>query len=322
MSRIVVTGAAGYIGGTLVRRLLDDPDAPSVVAVDACDMPHGPEGVRGVLDHPRLAVVRADVRDAGALEPLMAGADAVVHLAAVVGDPAGRRDPDATRAINVDATLGLLEQCRRHDVGHLVFVSTCSNYGMASSDRLMSEDDELAPLSLYAETKVAVERALARADAPPHTCLRLATVYGAAARMRLDLTVNQFAVQAFHARHLEIYGEGFWRPYVHVEDVAGAIALTLARPERSLGRTFNVGHTDENYTKRMLFDILRDRLPDLRASWVSVDDDPRSYRVAFERIADELGFAPRWRVPDGIDQVLGLAALGAYPDPDAPRFRN
>jgi nucleoside-diphosphate-sugar epimerase len=212
--------------------------------------------------------------------------------------------------------------CRASRVGHFIFVSTCSNYGLAASERLMTEDDELAPLSLYAETKVAVEQALTERNGLPYTCLRLATVYGAAPRMRLDLTVNQFAVEAWRDRRLEIYGEGFWRPYVHVEDVARAIVLALATPDRSLGRTFNVGHTDENYTKHMLYELLCERLPDLEAEWVSVSDDPRSYRVSFARIADELGFVPRRRVPDGLDQVLLLAALGAYMDADAPRFRN
>lgn len=322
MTRIVVTGAAGYIGGVLTRRLLDDPAVTAVVAVDACAMAHGPEGVRTRLDHPKIRFVQADVRDTATLEPLVAGADAVVHLAAVVGDPAGRRDPETTRAVNVGATLGVVELCAAQQVGHLIFVSTCSNYGMAASDRLMTEDDELAPLSLYAETKVAIERALAERDDVPHTCLRLATVYGVAPRMRLDLTVNQFAVEAYRDRRLAIYGERFWRPYVHVEDVAAAIVLVLSRPDASVGRTFNVGHTDENYTKHMLYELLRERLPDLEAEWVSVTDDPRSYRVAFTRIADELGFLPRYRVPDGLDQVLRLARLGAYADADAPRFRN
>lgn len=126
MTRILVTGAAGYVGGVLVRTLLDDLGFTSVVGMDTCAMPHGPEGVRDVLGHPKLTFVQADVRDADALAPLVAQADAVVHLAAVVGDPAGRRDPDSTRTINVDASLGLMDLCRRHDVGHVVFVSTCS----------------------------------------------------------------------------------------------------------------------------------------------------------------------------------------------------
>ena len=316
-----MTGAAGYVGGVVVRRLLAEADT-AVIGVDACEMPHGADGVREIIDAPGLRFVRADVRDREALRPLAAEADAVLHLAAVVGDPAGRRDPERTREINVEASRGLIELARDAGVGHFIFVSTCSNYGVADEGRLVTEDDELNPVSLYAETKVAVERLLLDDPSFPSTCLRLATVYGAAPRMRFDLTVNQFTIEALTEGVLSIYGEQFWRPYVHVEDVARAVSLVLAAPERSVGRVFNVGDSGENYTKRMMYELLKERLPDLRAEWVSVDEDPRSYKVSFERIRSELGFETTWDVPSGMDQIIRLARLGAFPDPGAPRFRN
>jgi nucleoside-diphosphate-sugar epimerase len=322
MSTVLVTGAAGYVGGVVVRRLLGAANGSPVIGVDWCLMPHGAEGVRDLLDDDRLEFVRADVRDTDALRPLLRRADAVVHLAAIVGDPAGRRDPELTRAVNQEASARLVGACADEGVGHLVFVSTCSNYGIADTSALATEDHELNPVSLYAETKVAVEQLLAAQDGVPFTCLRLATVYGAAPRMRFDLTVNQFAIEAFRDGLLSIYGEQFWRPYVHVDDVARAILTVLERPDLSQGRVFNVGDSAENYTKRMMFDLLKERLPDLRAEWVHVDEDPRSYRVSFERIRGELGFEVSRRVPDGMDQILRLARLGAYPEPDAPRFRN
>lgn len=321
MRTIVVTGAAGYVGGVLTRRLLADGET-SVIGVDLCAMDHGAEGVREIIDHPRFTLVRADVRDTETIEPLLEGAAGVVHLAAVVGDPAGRRDPERTRAINVGASEHLIAAAKRQGVGHFVFVSTCSNYGVSDSDTLVTEDGDLNPVSLYAETKVAVEKALLAERDLPATVCRFATVYGVAPRMRFDLTVNQFTIEAVTKGVLEIYGQQFWRPYVHVEDAARAIELVLANPETSVGRVYNVGHSDENYTKRMMYDLLKERLPELQAAWVEVDEDPRSYKVSFERIRDELGYTTEWTVPAGMDQVIAQAQLGVFPDPDAGRFRN
>jgi nucleoside-diphosphate-sugar epimerase len=317
---ILITGAAGYVGGALTRRILDRGDA-EVIAVDACRMAHGDAGLADIRDTPGLEVVEADIRDTDALRPLLERADAVVHLAAIVGDPAGRRDPDLTREVNTHATQRLALAARDAGVGHFVFVSTCSNYGVAEGDASVDEDAPLNPVSLYAESKVAVERFLADSDVP-YTVLRLATVYGVAPRMRFDLTVNQFALEAFTERRLAIYGEQFWRPYVHVDDVGRAILAALDQPEVSLGRTFNVGDSEENYTKRMLFELLAQRLDDLEVDWVSVDEDPRSYRVDFGRVNDVLGFEVSRRVPDGLDEVLDRVAAGAFAEPAAAQYRN
>lgn len=319
---VLVTGAAGYVGGALTRRLLQEPET-SVIGVDWCKMAHGADGVRELLGHPRFELQRADVRDVEALRPLLKRADAVVHLAAIVGDPAGKRDPDLTRAINVDASTRLAQEAGDAGVGHFIFLSTCSNYGVSDTDTLVTEDADLNPVSLYAETKVAVEQFLAeKANGLPYTALRLATVYGSAPRMRFDLTVNQFTIEAFTDGVLSIFGEQFWRPYAHVDDIARGIVTVLGNPGATRGRTFNVGDSGENYTKRMMYDLLKERLPELRAEWTTIDEDPRSYKVSFERIREELGFEVSKRVPDGMDEILSRARLGVYPDPTADRFRN
>ena len=322
LKTILVTGAAGYVGGMVVRKLLGAPDVGRVIGVDSCAMPHGAEGVRELLDDESFTLVRADVRDHDVVRPLLDGADAVVHLAAIVGDPAGKRDPELTRAVNVGASKDLIGLARDAGVGHFIFVSTCSNYGISDPDVLVDEDHPLNPVSLYAETKVEVEQHLAGQSDLPYTVLRLATVYGVAPRMRFDLTVNQFTAEAYFDRVLKIYGEQFWRPYVHVEDVGRAIHTALSTPDKAIGRSFNVGGDGENYTKRMMYELLKERLPDLEVEWVDVDEDPRSYRVSFDRVADELGFQVDWRVPTGMEQVLRHLEMGAFPEPAAERFRN
>lgn len=318
---VLVTGAAGYIGGRLVRDLLADP-ATKVIGVDWCRMPHRDAGVHEILDHDRFELVEEDIRDTRAIARHIRRVDAIVHLAAVVGEPACNADPELARTINLDASLRLAQEAAGAGVGHFVFVSTCSNYGIADPDSLAAEDDVLNPISLYAETKVGVEEALTGMPDLPATRLRLATVYGIAPRMRFDLTVNQFAIEALTQGRLSIYGEEHWRPYVHVHDVARAICAVLDSPERTIGTVFNVGSTDENYTKRMMYGLLRERFPALEADWVGSGPDPRSYRVSFERLANTLSFEIEHRVPAGMDEIIAAARGGAFAEPSSALYRN
>ena len=211
--RVTVTGGAGYIGATATRELL--PPATRSRVLDS--LLHGQDDVAAALEAAGARVVRGDVRDADARRAALDGADAVVHLAAIVGDPACAKDPELSQAVNVEGTRALVE-----DAGmarRIVFASTCSNYGrMADPLVPVDETAPLAPVSLYAEQKVEIERELLAL--PNATCLRFATIYGVAERMRFDLTVNEFTRDLWDGRTLDVYGEQFWRPYVHVGDAA------------------------------------------------------------------------------------------------------
>jgi nucleoside-diphosphate-sugar epimerase len=280
---------------------------------------HGQEDVAASLEAAGARVIRGDVRDAGARREALADADAVVHLAAIVGDPACAKDPELSHAVNVDATSALVDDAG--DVERFVFASTCSNYGrMADPLVPVDENAPLAPVSLYAEQKVAVERELLRR--PNATCLRFATIYGVAERMRFDLTVNEFTRDLWDGRTLEVYGEQFWRPYVHVADAARAIAMVLTTDQDVGGRVFNVGHSDENYRKLDLVEVIRRRLPEADVRFVHRDEDPRDYRVSFERIRTELGFDPLMRVPDGVAELLVGLDEQRFGDPFDRRFSN
>jgi nucleoside-diphosphate-sugar epimerase len=313
--KVTVTGGAGYIGARATRELLAADH--EVTVLDS--FLHGQEDVAAGLEAAGARVVRGDVRDPEARRTAVAGADAVVHLAAIVGDPACARDPELSQAVNVDATRALLEEA---DVERFVFASTCSNYGrMADPLVPVDETAPLAPVSLYAEQKVTVERELL--ERPFATCLRFATIYGVAERMRFDLTVNEFTRDLWDGRTLDVYGEQFWRPYVHVGDAARALALVLAAPlEQVGGRVFNVGHSDENYRKLDLVELIRHRLPEADVRFVQRDEDPRDYRVSFERIRAELGFDPVMRVPDGVAEVLVGLEERRFGDPFDRRFSN
>jgi nucleoside-diphosphate-sugar epimerase len=287
---------------------------------------YGGSSLLGIASEDGFEFCFGDVRDADAVQTALAGTQAVVHLAAIVGDPACARNPTLAREVNLDASLRLVALASAAGVERFVFASTCSNYGrMSDTSALAREEDELRPISLYAETKVAVETELlgSSSDEFAPTVLRFATLYGLSPRMRFDLTVNQFTMEMVTRGRIAVYGENFWRPYVHVRDAARAIETVLtSAPGRVANRVFNVGDTDENYTKRDLVELISKEVPGCIVEYVKKDEDPRDYRVSFERIRAELGFHVTRRVPDGIRELTAALRGGLFEDVESPRHYN
>jgi nucleoside-diphosphate-sugar epimerase len=320
--RILVTGGAGYLGSVLSQALIEE--GHDVRVLD--NLMYGGRPLLSMFGHPRFDLLIGDVRDSSIVERAVEHVDAVVHLAAIVGDPACAHDPEAARAINELGSLQLIRTAQASGVSRFVFASTCSNYGrMSDTSTLATEEHELRPLSVYAETKVAVELELLGegAGTTAGTVLRFATLFGASPRMRFDLTVNQFVMEMLLHRRLVVYGERFWRPYVHVRDAARAVATVLSAPvDRVRSQVFNVGSTDENYRKVDLIDIISRRVRGAAVEFVSVADDPRDYKVSFERIRSILGFTPARSVSDGIDEVAHLIESGVLGNVNDPAFSN
>lgn len=322
--KILVTGGAGYVGSTLVPLLL--AEGHTVTVLDS--LLHGGESILGVWANPKFEFVRGDIRDRSEVTAVLSGVDAVVHLAAIVGDPACARDPELSRAVNLESSLALIEESQRAGVRRFIFASTCSNYGrMSDPTRYVDEDSELAPVSLYAETKVAVEKKLLQSAGVNGgwcpTPLRFATVFGVSNRMRFDLTVNEFTMEMLTKKHLVVFGEQFWRPYIHVRDAARGIAQVLAAPaEKVSGNVFNVGSTDQNFQKQQLVDLIRPYAPDAAVEFVRKQEDPRDYRVSFSRIQQALNFQITRTVQEGIEEVAHLVRSNIIQDFSDKRFRN
>jgi len=288
---------------------------------------YGGESLLGVWANPEFEFIHGDVRDAEKRREAVAGCDAVVHLAAVVGDPACAREPELAKAVNLEASMALIEESQKAGVGRFVFASTCSNYGkMADPTKLIDEESELRPVSLYAETKVAVEKALLASGSTDKwipTPLRFATVFGTSPRMRFDLTINEFTMEMITKKHLVVFGEQFWRPYVHVFDAARGIALVLGSPfEKVGGRVFNVGSTDQNLQKQQIVELIRPMAPDAKVEFVHKVEDPRDYRVSFSRILNELNYKTTRSVVEGIVEVAMLVRTGAISNLADSRYRN
>ena len=326
METILVTGGAGYIGSPLIGYLLNV--GYNVVVLD--NLAYGGESLVPVWGHDRFSFVRGDIRSPETIRGVLEhfAVDHIVHLAAIVGDPACAKQPELARAVNYDATLTLLDLAIRGKVKRFVFASTCSNYGkMSDPETYVDESSPLAPVSLYAELKVKVEKAILH-DLPKSgefcpVCLRFATVYGSSPRMRFDLTVNEFTKELALGRELRVFGERFWRPYCHVRDFSRAIHLALTKERSKIEfNVFNVGDTSENYRKSMIVDEIRKVIPDAKVVSVESNDDPRDYRVSFEKITSDLDFAISRRVPEGIREIKRLIDSRILGDPDDPKYRN
>jgi len=321
--KVLVTGAAGYIGSVLVRQLLENDY--SVRGFDI--LRFGGESLIGVYNHPNFEFVKGDIRNEQALQSAIENVDAVVHLAAIVGDPACAKEPDLAKETNYSASRKLIDLCNNSkNVKRFVFASTCSNYGKMDGDSFVKEESPLNPVSLYAKLKVKFETYLLDSDTHDDfipTSLRFSTVYGLSPRPRFDLTVNEFVREITLGRELEIFGEQFWRPYCHVEDLARACITVLESDSELVDhQVFGVGDTGENYQKKTIAEEILNVIPDAKINYVAKDEDPRDYRVDFSKITDTLGYSITKTVPDGIREIHRIISDGVISDPDSKMYRN
>lgn len=320
---VLVSGGAGYIGSILVRLLLGKGYRVRVID----NLSFGGEPIIDLLNDDDFSFVKGDVRNEDDVRRALDGVDYVAHLAAVVGDPACAKQPELAREVNLEGSKLFYRLADECGAKRFVFASTCSNYGkMDDPESYVDENSRLAPVSLYAETKVEVENYLLqqpRERTCKPTSLRFSTVYGLSPRPRFDLTVNEFAKELAMGRELVVFGEQFWRPYCHVVDLCRSVIAVLEAPEETVAfDVFNVGDTSENYRKQMIVDEIVKQLPDARIKYVQKNEDPRDYRVSFEKIADRLGFSITKKVPDGIAQVIQVIRDGFITDPDKQEYRN
>ncbi|MGN6569443.1 MAG: NAD-dependent epimerase/dehydratase family protein [Flavipsychrobacter sp.] len=321
--KVLVTGGAGYIGSVLTRQLLEK--GYNVRVLDS--LMFGGEPIIDLLNYPQFEFVKGDVRNEADVRKALDGVDYVAHLAAIVGDPACAQQPELARSTNIEGSKMLYTIANELGITKFVFASTCSNYGkMSDPDAYVNEESDLSPVSLYAETKVAVEQFLlsqSKDNTCKPTCLRFSTVYGLSLRPRFDLTVNEFTKELALGRELVIFGEQFWRPYCHVYDLARSVITVLEAPADVVAfDVFNVGDTSENYQKKMIVDEVMKLIPDAQIKYVSKNEDPRDYRVSFEKINNKLGFKVTLKVPDGIAQMKKVLDDGFILNPDDKKYKN
>lgn len=323
---ILVTGGAGYVGSGLLRELL--AEGCSVTCVD--NLMFGGESLLDILHNKNFTFIKCDINDYKELDLIFNknNFDSVIHLAAIVGDPACKLYSDLASKTNWKSSKWLIEKSKSAGVSKFLFASTCSNYGkMDDPEAYVDENSTLAPVSLYAELKVKFENymlnVIEKSDGFSPTSLRFSTVYGLSPRMRFDLTVNEFTKDLALGKELIIFGEQFWRPYCHVKDFSNAFITILKAPKEKVAyNVFNVGDTKENYTKQMLINEIKKVLPNSKIKYVKKNDDPRDYRVNCDKIKNELGFKISMTVPDGIIEIKHLIENQLIKNPEEQKYYN
>ena len=326
MEKILVTGGAGYVGSSLLRELLKENY--NVTCVD--NLMFGGESLLDIWHDKNFNFIKCDINDWNAFSNVLEinKFDAVIHLAAVVGDPACKLNSELATQTNWESTKWLLDKSIEIGIKKFIFASTCSNYGkMDDPESYVYEESNLVPVSLYAELKVKFENymltEIKKYESFYPTSLRFSTVYGISPRMRFDLTVNEFTKDLALGKELTIFGEKFWRPYCHVKDFSNAFITVLrAENEKVSYNVFNVGDTSENYTKQMLVDEIIKIIPEAKINYVEKNEDPRDYRVNSDKIKRELDFKITMRVPDGIEEVKRMIQEGVIANPEDQRYYN
>jgi nucleoside-diphosphate-sugar epimerase len=318
--KVLVIGGAGYIGSVLIQDLL--ADGHSVISTDYLIYENAPLAVTHWY-HPRYEFRRLDLRKYATWPSLLAGVSDVVILGALVGDPITKKYPKQSHQINVDAVRQLLAQCNLEKVNKVIFVSTCSNYGLQKDNIPAAEEAGLNPLSVYAKNKVEIELYLQAQHWNFHyTILRFATAFGLSPRMRFDLTVSEFTRELFLRRELLVYDPDTWRPYCHVRDLARAMCRVLDYPIGEVSeQVFNTGGDRNNHTKRSIVEIISKQLPGSQVAYKEHGSDPRNYRVNFAKIREKLDFEPHYTVEDGMKELLGALESGVFDDAEGrPNF--
>ncbi len=302
---ILIIGGAGYIGPVITDHLLAAGNKLKCMDLllyrnNVCVIPF--------LGNPNYQFIYGDLRDQNVLSRALHGVTDVILLAGLVGDPITKKYPDASHAINDEGILSCIDYLNGRGLDRVVFISTCSNYGLIESDELADETYPLGPLSLYAKSKVRAEQHLlaqkGKVDYTP-TILRFATAFGLAPRMRFDLTVNEFVRELAMGRELLIFDAHTWRPYCHVKDFARLIRQVIEAPCNKIAfEVFNAGGEVNNFTKQGIVDTILALLPDAKVRYQEHGSDPRNYRVNFQTVRETLGFEPKYTNEHGVNELL------------------
>jgi nucleoside-diphosphate-sugar epimerase len=322
VSTVLVIGGAGYIGSVLSRKLLEQGYRVRVLD----NLTYGDHGIADLYSHDRFRFVEGDMRSIEAIMEGIRGADALIHLGALVGDPASAIDPQKTLEVNYHAVRLAASICKYHQVNRFIFASTCSVYGESERpDDVLTERSPLNPVSLYAKSKIESERALLELEDENFspTIFRMATVYGLSPRMRFDLVVNVLSAKAYTEGVVPIFGGDQYRPNVHVADAAQAYVDCLETPiETVSGETYNVGSNEQNYRILEVGEIVESCFPGAEIDRQPERTDERTYQVDFSKAREQLGFEAGHTIADCCRELRRAFDEGRFQDFTATKYNN
>ena len=304
MKKILITGGLGFSGSVLTEHLLKKNFHVTVIDKIIFDN----KQIKNFSSFKNFVFYRYDVLDKKVENIFKTNNfDFVLHLAAIVGDPACKVNKNLTKKINLFGSKKIFNLSKKYKVKNFIFFSTCSNYGLSKGNKLLSENDKLKPLSLYAETKVNFEKFLIKDKSKiKKIILRISTLYGLSHRMRFDLTINEFIKKVYYNEKFEIYHADTWRPYLNLKDLNLTISKILQSKKIKENKSvYNVGFSNENYTKRQIIQNIAKQLPK-KKNFQFVDKDffdKRNYRVNFTKIK-YFGIKKNISLKKGIKEII------------------
>ena len=315
MKNILLIGGAGYVGTVLSSHFLKK--GYKVTVLDNFVYDHQ-FSVLPYLGDPDYTFIHGDMCMAENLEKASNGITDVILLSGLVGDPITKKYPKESDIINDIGVKKCIDFFNRKGIDKLVFISTCSNYGLIKENEIADENFELSPLSLYAKAKVSNEQyLLAKKGKVDYTgvVLRFATAFGLSPRMRFDLTVSEFTRNIYFGEELLVFDENTWRPYCHIRDFAQLLEMVINSDANKVSfEVFNAGGDVNNFTKKMIVEEILKYLPKGRIKYGANGSDPRNYKVSFSKIRNTLGFEPVFTVQNGIKELVDALKIGAYAD--------
>ena len=302
MSKILITGGAGYLGSVLVPMLLEK--GHEVVVLDS--FLYKQTSLLGCCKYKNFSVIKGDCRDEETLKKALDGAEYIFPLAAMVGFPLCDSDKTAANTVNYGAIETLLRL--RDDNQRIIFPCTNSGYGLGQGDSYCTEESPIEPISVYGKTKMAAEKAII--DAGNSVTFRFATLFGASPRMRTDLLVNDFVYRAVHDRSIVIFEGTFMRNYLHVRDAARAFIFAMENFDRMKGNRYNCGLSTANCSKLELCEIIKKHIPGFTymEAPVGTDPDKRNYLVSNAKI-ESLGYEAIYSLDDGIEELIKVYTM-------------
>lgn len=303
--KILITGGAGYVGTSLIPQLLEK--GYKVIVYD--NLMFGGDQILPFFRNKNFEFTKGDIREFSSLKNAVAGVDIIIHLAAIVGYPACRKDPDLAKSVNVNGTKNLIGCVSPNQL--ILYGSTGSNYG--SIEEICTEETPLNPLSLYGQTKTIAEKMLL--ENGNAIAYRFATAFGVSPRLRLDLLINDFTYKAVTQGYLVVYEKHFMRTFIHVHDMGRAFIFAIENRDIMKNNVYNVGSEKMNYSKELICELIRKHTNAyIHYADVGEDADKRNYVVSYKKL-NILGYETTISVEEGIEELTKVCSAIQFRNP-------
>jgi len=314
--RVMITGGAGYIGSILTDKLLKENYKVKVFD----SLVFGANHLVSYFNNPNFELIKEDLCNIKAIQKAVEECDIVINLAALVFT-GGEKLSKYVMDVNYGGFVNVYNACKQHKVSRLIQISTCSNYGI--SDDIVTEESPLSSTNVYAKSKIKCEEHLNGYSSPNTTVLRMSTVFGLSPRMRFDLTVNDFVMQSFMNKKIEVFNPYAWRPGIHIDDATNVIVQCCKKfYHENLNGVFNIGDDSLNFQKTTITDIIKKKMPELKVILKKIESsDTRNYKVSFKKMK-MIGYQPKKTLEEGINEILDALQKRVYLHPHDTYHNN